>query len=124
MTNRPVDEPSSRGRDLPVEIWPPTPAVVPPIACAHCDATCCRLEVMLMAGDDVPSHLTRLDRWGRETMARLDDGLCVAVDRATGRCRIYESRPLLCREFEMGGPDCREQRALAGWVEADTPCLP
>jgi len=25
-------------------------------------------------------------------------------------CRIYEVRPLICREFEMGAPDCVDER--------------
>ncbi len=25
-------------------------------------------------------------------------------------CRIYEVRPLICREFEMGEPDCIDER--------------
>ena len=25
-------------------------------------------------------------------------------------CTIYEKRPLICREFEMGAPECLEER--------------
>lgn len=25
-----------------------------------------------------------------------------------GRCRIYESRPVMCRTYKAGGPDCLE----------------
>jgi Fe-S-cluster containining protein len=46
-------------------------------------------------------------------MDRLPDGWCAALDRDTLRCRIYEQRPLICREFEEGGPDCVAERA--GW---------
>jgi Fe-S-cluster containining protein len=44
-------------------------------------------------------------------MDRLDDGWCAALDRATLRCRIYDQRPLICRELAAGGPDCLAERA-------------
>lgn len=50
------------------------------------------------------------DEWGGETMLRLDDGWCSAVDRETLMCTIYENRPWICREFEMGSFECVEQR--------------
>ncbi len=43
-------------------------------------------------------------------MARLDDGWCSALDRNTMMCLIYERRPLVCREFEMGGYECIAER--------------
>ena len=43
-------------------------------------------------------------------MRRLDDGWCAALDRDSMRCSIYEVRPLICREFEMGAPECLEER--------------
>lgn len=68
-----------------------------------------------MAGDDIPDALVTIDRWGGHVMSRLDDGWCAALDRVTYRCRIYERRPLVCREFEMGGYECRtEFKALEG----------
>lgn len=66
---------------------------------------------MLMSEDDVPAHFIVEDRWGGRTMARLDDGWCAALDRNTLLCRIYESRPAICRDFEMGGGDCISERA-------------
>jgi Fe-S-cluster containining protein len=49
-------------------------------------------------------------------MDRLADGWCAALDRATMRCRIYDARPLVCREFAMDGPECVAERAL--WAPA------
>jgi Fe-S-cluster containining protein len=43
-------------------------------------------------------------------MHRLDDGWCAALDRDSMRCTIYEVRPLICREFEMGSAECRDER--------------
>ncbi len=81
------------------------------ITCASCKACCCRLEVMLMADDDIPAKFTRQDRWGGWIMARLDDGWCAALDRAGMLCTIYQRRPLICREYQAGDSDCLEQRA-------------
>jgi Fe-S-cluster containining protein len=91
-----------------------TPSAEPaasPVTCATCAARCCRLEVMLMGEDDVPVELTEVDAWGGTVMARLDDGRCAALDRQTMLCTIYERRPTICRDFEMGGYDCLTERA-------------
>ena len=82
----------------------------PAVSCANCRACCCRLEVLLMGDDDVPDHLTREDAWGGWVMDRLDDGWCAALDRRTMACTIYERRPGICRDYEMGGGDCLEER--------------
>jgi Fe-S-cluster containining protein len=89
----------------------------PTISCTRCDACCCRLEVMLMGDDDVPARLTAEDEWGGTVMRRLDDGWCVALDRNTMLCTIYERRPDVCREFAMGGNTCAEERRehVARW---------
>jgi len=84
------------------------------VTCASCKACCCRLEVMLMSEDDVPAHLTAEDRSGVRTMARLDDGWCAALDRETLLCRIYDRRPQICRDYEMGGSECLAERAAIG----------
>lgn len=47
-------------------------------------------------------------------MLRLEDGWCSALDRDTFLCTIYENRPWICREFEVGSYECRTaQAALA-----------
>lgn len=65
-----------------------------------------------MGDDDPPASLTAQDRWGGWVMRRLDDGWCAALDRDTMRCTIYERRPMICRDYEMGGSDCAEERSL------------
>ena len=82
-----------------------------PVTCATCAARCCRLEVMLMGEDDVRLGLTETDAWGGSVMARLEDGWCAALDRNTMLCTIYERRPTICRDFELGGHDCLEERS-------------
>ncbi|MFN0314091.1 MAG: YkgJ family cysteine cluster protein [Burkholderiales bacterium] len=84
------------------------------ITCASCRACCCKLEVILMGDDDVPPKWTQWDRWGGEVMARLDDGWCIALDRNTMLCRIYDIRPAVCREYQVGAAEClTERKALS-----------
>ncbi|MCP5084941.1 MAG: YkgJ family cysteine cluster protein, partial [Alphaproteobacteria bacterium] len=47
------------------------------------------------------------------SMARLEDGWCSALDRNTMLCMIYEKRPWICREFEMGEYECISERAAS-----------
>lgn len=81
------------------------------VTCATCSASCCRLKVMLLTDTGVPERFIEYDDWGGETMAQLDDGWCAALDRNTLLCSIYERRPLICREFEMGADECLTERA-------------
>lgn len=82
----------------------------PVVSCATCKACCCRLEVMLMGEDDIPRELTEQDRWGGWVMARLADGWCAALDRDTMLCTIYERRPMICRDYQVGDSDCLMER--------------
>ncbi|MFC1684404.1 YkgJ family cysteine cluster protein [Pseudomonadota bacterium] len=82
----------------------------PEVSCANCEACCCRLEVMLITDTGVPDSFVEMDKWGGMTMARLEDGWCSALDRNTMMCTIYEKRPWVCREFEMGSYECISER--------------
>jgi Fe-S-cluster containining protein len=93
---------------------PPDHAATAKVTCSTCRANCCRLEVILMGDDDVPDEYTARDRWDGHVMARLNDGWCAALDRHTMLCRIYEHRPGVCREYEMGGGECLLERAKSG----------
>lgn len=64
-----------------------------------------------MGEDDPPEEFVETDRWGGQVMARLEDGFCAALDRASSRCTIYERRPGVCREFATGSDDCITERA-------------
>jgi Fe-S-cluster containining protein len=81
------------------------------VSCANCEACCCRLEVLLISDNGVPECFTEIDEWGGRRMARLEDGWCAALDRNTMSCTIYEKRPWICREFEMGDYECISERA-------------
>ena len=82
------------------------------VTCSNCQACCCRLEVMLVTDTGVPYEHIAVDKWGGETMLRLEDGWCSALDRETFMCSIYEKRPWNCREFEMGSYDCLTERDI------------
>lgn len=79
------------------------------INCTTCQASCCRLEVMLVTDTGVPSSYITTDAWGSPVMNRLADGWCAALNRDTFLCNIYENRPLICREFEMGAFECQSE---------------
>ncbi|MCU7816134.1 MAG: YkgJ family cysteine cluster protein [Candidatus Thiodiazotropha sp. (ex Rostrolucina anterorostrata)] len=80
------------------------------ITCASCEACCCSLEVILFTDNGVPNHFTETNIWGGRSMWRLDDGWCSALDRNTMMCLIYEQRPQICREFELGAHECIAER--------------
>ena len=86
----------------------------PEVLCSNCKACCCRLEVMIISDTGVPDEHIKRDVWGGETMLRLSDGWCSAMDRSSFMCTIYENRPWICREFEMGSYECKEERAEYG----------
>ena len=43
-------------------------------------------------------------------IAKDDEGYCRHLNRSSGRCCVYECRPLLCRLF-----DCREDKCI--WLD-------
>lgn len=65
---------------------------------------------MLFSDTGVPRKHIHVDGNGSETMLRLDDGWCSALDRDTFKCSIYENRPWVCREFEMASDECIDER--------------
>lgn len=81
------------------------------VSCTNCQANCCRLEVIIISDTGVPDRFTGINDSGVQVMARLSDGWCSALDRDTMMCSIYDRRPLVCREFEMGSIDCVNERA-------------
>ena len=66
---------------------------------------------MLISDTGVPNRFIEEDDYGGQTMARLDDGWCAALDRNTMMCTIYEKRPWGCRSLEMGSYEWRVERA-------------
>ncbi|EGQ8449456.1 TPA: YkgJ family cysteine cluster protein [Vibrio alginolyticus] len=87
-----------------------TPTYPSKISCSNCKACCCRLEVMIISDTGVPEQYIKRDQYGSESMLRLSDGWCAALDRDSLMCKIYENRPWICREFEMASDECLDER--------------
>lgn len=68
------------------------------------------MTVLLMPDDRPPTRFVVEDAHGLAVMAKGDDGWCAALDPLRMCCSIYSARPLICREFAMGGDDCRAER--------------
>jgi Fe-S-cluster containining protein len=67
---------------------------------------------MIMGDDEVPEEMIEIDPWGGRIMQRID-GWCAALDRNTMQCRIYERRPAVCRDYQVGGSECIAERSAA-----------
>lgn len=87
----------------------PRQAQAETVSCECCEAACCRLQVLLIGDPEVPESFTEWSDWGGQVMRRLDDGWCAALDRQTMRCTIYAQRPQVCRDYEMGAGECRDE---------------
>ena len=79
-------------------------------ACSDCRANFCSLEVMIISDTAVLRQHIYAGEYRSESMLRLGGGRCSALDRDTFMCSIYENRPWLCREFEMGSYECINER--------------
>lgn len=88
------------------------------VECNTCAAACCRLQVVLIDDYPIPARLIEWSDWGGQVMRRLDDGWCAGLDRATLRCTIYAERPQICRDYEMGGSECLDERRCSKGVMA------
>jgi hypothetical protein len=74
-----------------------------------CKAACCRLPFALSL-QDVREGRVKWDVGQPYMNARGPDGYCVHLDRCSGGCDIYVSRPIPCR-----GYDCRNDRRI--WID-------
>src|ERR1700734_900150 len=75
-----------------------------PVSCDGCGACCVGLEVPVHPLDSsVPPEMVNRLPNGFGTMKQRGDKSCVAFNRKTKRCTIYEDRPLVCVEYVRGG---------------------
>lgn len=78
--------------------------------CLQCSGACCEsFEIPLSDLDTDPST----ERWIKLHGTETEDGNLELECRCTmltdeGLCGIYETRPLTCRVYPAGGPDCLE----------------
>lgn len=81
------------------------PLVKVPDDCKGCAACCFNLCVTLESGEDVPADLIEPGESGGLEMKQREDGSCIALDRDTLLCVVYDQRPKACREFNPGDND-------------------
>jgi hypothetical protein len=76
-----------------------------------CKAACCRLPFAL-SKQDIREGIIRWDLGQPYLIDQGKDGYCNHMDRCTGRCTVYEQRPVPCRGF-----DCRTDNRV--WLDFD-----
>jgi hypothetical protein len=118
-TRRPGASPSEAAMQLPV--------LDPADPCRDCGACCRHMVRPPFLGPDDPDW-DRLNRERPDLVAGIefdrrmrrankddgDDYPCLWLDRETGRCRHYQYRPEVCRDFEPGDEDCLAARRRFG----------
>jgi len=93
--------------------------------CDDCGACCVGMQVRARATGDwaegqdgyaVNAALKkkRLPLIGQDGMMPTKDEACVALDTKTRRCTIYETRPWVCKAFQIASPQCLVSRVLMG----------
>ena len=104
----------------------PLLADTPPPDCTGCGACCERNGspplLLNSALGTSEAHPYRFPGMPAALIAEIDDhflglhrgqeppGPCVWYDAARQRCRHYEWRPQICRDFEIGSPSCLSDR--------------
>jgi Fe-S-cluster containining protein len=74
-----------------------------------CKAACCRMWFPL-SRQDINEGVLRWDLRFPYVIARDAEGYCKHLERATGRCTVYQNRPIPCRAF-----DCRTDQRI--WLD-------
>lgn len=71
--------------------------------CTDCGACCIgtRVSLNLLERNTTPKELQD----GNGNLKRID-GHCINLDMGTRRCKDYENRPAVCRDFERGSGTC------------------
>jgi Fe-S-cluster containining protein len=93
--------------------------------CDKCGACCCTFPVFVSINDirrepRLKAAVVAVAPW--ESRQGADFQLhplpflngCQFLDQDSKLCRIYETRPDVCRRFEAGSPECQEARARIG----------
>ena len=98
-----------------------------PVDCAArmhvCHAVCCKLDFPLSA-PEVEAAKVKWDL-GRPYLIRHEsDGLCTHNERGTGRCGIYNDRPLPCRRYTCANDeriweDFENMKLNTEWLDAN-----
>ena len=88
--------------------------MVIPVLCERCGNACCKMGyvIPIREGDKVPLDLTEWDASHVHRVMIMVDDTCIAL--VDGICTIYDDRPLVCRDYEIGGRDCLNARKKYG----------
>lgn len=81
----------------------------PPFGVADWDAEDSEYQALQ---EDLRHELDRI--WDDRGIRSFAGSACCWFDPATRRCKHYEHRPAVCRDFEPGNLICLEDRALRG----------
>lgn len=81
-------------------------------ACDLCRGACCETLVLPLPRSATKGERKWLELRGRrEEIAKSDvvrvPCRCLVLSSTTGRCMIYDDRPQPCRDFPVGGEQCR-----------------
>ncbi len=80
------------------------------MTCDDCNGACCRDIHLPIRLDFSPDVWIWIALHGKETW----DGVCFEIPchhLIDGRCAIYDQRPKVCRDFEVGCKHCADARA-------------
>jgi len=86
----------------------------PPFYCVFDEAGEVAWERLRRDRPDLMAELLADSRERRASGGPFFGTPCLWYDAGTGRCRHYDYRPRVCREFSVGGDDCRDARRRAG----------
>lgn len=70
--------------------------------CLQCRGACCEERITPTVN---PTFITRFFERRWIALHDTSDGSCRELSDE-GRCQIYGDRPLICRAYPAGGPDC------------------
>ena len=78
-------------------------------ACKGCGECCTGFTVCVehAEAEHIPLRLLDLSEGSPFMRQRKSDYSCMALNRKTMTCTIYDIRPRVCRTFERGGMQCR-----------------
>ena len=99
---------------------------LPILNCDDCGACCMSIGHphfwRTATGDKADPHWAAMPQSLRDEVNQYVDGLddvdigqpCIWLDLETKKCRHYEHRPQMCRDFEIGNEHCLRMRVSQG----------
>jgi len=90
---------------------------LPIVNCNDCGMCCMHMNVppfTYMDGDEPPSEFKQEIDLYVNSVRYSDDAIpCMWLDVSTGKCKHYDHRPAVCKDFEVGGESCQLYRKEA-----------